>query len=63
MIFDQNCDFLDFLEILSQSLETHLSYHYNIKKDCFGTKMLPIFLLLNESLAEVHVPAFLRVSQ
>ena len=53
-----------FLEILSQGLETHLSYHYNIKMGCFGTKTLqPTFLLLNESLAEVPVPVFLRVSQ
>ena len=37
-LFDQNCIFLDFLEILSQSLETLLSYHYYIKMGCFGTK-------------------------
>ena len=37
-IFDQNCIFWEFLEILSQSLENHLSYHYYIKMDCFGTK-------------------------
>ena len=46
-----------FLEILSQIFETHLSYHYNIKMDCFGTKKLPpTFLLLNVSLAKVPVP-------
>ena len=27
----KDCNFLDFLEILSHSLKTHLSYHYNIK--------------------------------
>ena len=26
------------LEVLSQSLENHLSYHYNIKMGCFGIK-------------------------
>ena len=38
VIFDQNNNFRDFLEILSQSLETLLSYHSYIKMGCFGTK-------------------------
>ena len=37
-IFDQKCNFWDFLEILSQSSDTHIFYHYNIKMGCFGTK-------------------------
>ena len=38
-IFDQKLQFFrNFLEILSQSLKTHLSYHYYIKMGCFGTK-------------------------
>ena len=36
-ILTKICNFRDFLEIRSQSLETHLSYHYNIKMVCFGT--------------------------
>ena len=36
----------------------------NIKKDCIGTKqMLQNFFLVNESIAEVHVPAFLKLSK
>ena len=34
----KNCNFRDVLEIFSQRLETHLSYNYNIKMGCFGTK-------------------------
>ena len=37
-IFDQKLQFLRFFRILSQSLETHLSYHYDIEMGCFATQ-------------------------
>ena len=48
------------LEILSQSLETHLSYHYNIKMGCFGTKnFCQMSYCSKKTLVEVREPALL----
>ena len=56
----KTCIFLDFLEIPIQSLETHLSDHYNIKMGCMGAKnFCQISYCYKESLAEVCIPAFL----
>ena len=47
MIFDQNCDFPDFLEILSQSFESHLFIITTLKRVVFGTKNAANFLTVN----------------
>ena len=51
----KNCNFLDFLEILSQSLETHLSYHITSKWVVLAPKTSAICLTVKRKLLQKFV--------
>ena len=51
----KKCNFWDFLEILSQSSETHISYHYNIKMGRMAPKSSAKFLTVKMQVLQKFV--------